>query len=169
MTGLPLAVGIAVFLAGEPRHAPLVGGGIDALWRRLRLNPALRSVLGVDLAIGLATSITASLYLFLVEKTFALAHSSTLLLCYFVAGLAGMPIWTRLSYRSDKHGTLAGRPLDDGRGRAVALPARRAGTPSAARRSLSLLALLQPRISGKAVADRFDPPLWVWRSGVGHA
>jgi glycoside/pentoside/hexuronide:cation symporter, GPH family len=111
MAGLPLAVGMAVFLAGEPRHAPPIGDGIDALWRRLRLSPALRSVLGVDLAIGLATSITASLYLFLVEETFALPHSSTLLLCYFAAGLAGMPIWTRLSYRFGKHRTLAGAAL----------------------------------------------------------
>jgi glycoside/pentoside/hexuronide:cation symporter, GPH family len=109
--GLPLAVGAGVVLAGEPHHSPPADGGIRSLWRRFRASRALRSVLVVDLALGLATSITAALYLFLVEKTFALPHSSTLLLCYFAAGLVGVPIWARLSYRFGKHRTLAGATL----------------------------------------------------------
>jgi glycoside/pentoside/hexuronide:cation symporter, GPH family len=102
---------MAVILTGEPRHAPPADSGLSRAWRQIRGSRALRSVLGVDLAIGLATSVTATLYLFLVENTFRLAHSSTLLLFYFVAGLTGAPLWTRLSYRCGKHRTLAGAAL----------------------------------------------------------
>jgi glycoside/pentoside/hexuronide:cation symporter, GPH family len=109
--GLPLAIGLAVILTGEPRHAPPAAGGLSAAWQRLRQSRSLRAVLAADLAIGLATSITAALYLFLVEKTFALTHSSTLLLVYFVTGLAGAPGWASLSYRLGKHRTLAGAAL----------------------------------------------------------
>jgi glycoside/pentoside/hexuronide:cation symporter, GPH family len=59
----------------------------------------------------LATSITAALYLFLVEQTLGLKHPSTLLLFYFVAGLLGAPIWIRFSYRFGKHRTLAAAAL----------------------------------------------------------
>ena len=111
MAGLPLAVGLAVALTGEPRHAPPQDFGIRASWQWLRKSPVLRSVLAADLTIGLATSITAALYIFLVEKTFALRHSSTLLLLYFVAALAGAPVWTRLSFSFGKHRTLAGAAL----------------------------------------------------------
>jgi glycoside/pentoside/hexuronide:cation symporter, GPH family len=111
IAGLPSAVGLAVTLTGEPRHAPPGDFGIRASWQWLRKSRVLRSVLAADLTIGLATSITAALYLFLIDKTFALKHSSTLLLCYFVAALAGAPVWTRLSYRFGKHRTLAGAAL----------------------------------------------------------
>jgi Na+/melibiose symporter-like transporter len=111
IAGLPLAVGLAVVLVGEPRHAPAASLGIGPTLQWLLKSGILRSVLAADLAIGLATSITAALYLFLVEKVFALEHSSTLLLFYFVAALAGAPIWTWLSFRFGKHHTLAGAAL----------------------------------------------------------
>jgi len=106
IAALPAAVALAVTLAGEPRHAAPRDGGLVAAWQRLRDSRALRAVLATDLAFGLATSITAALYLFLAEKTFGLKHSSTLLLSYFVAALAGAPLWTRLSYAFGKHRTL---------------------------------------------------------------
>jgi len=111
MAALPLAIGLAVTLAGEPRHAPPGDFGARAAWEWLRRSRVLRAVLAADLAIGLATSITAALYIFLVEGTFALKQSSTLLLCYFVAGLVGAPVWTRLSYSFGKHRTLAAAAL----------------------------------------------------------
>jgi glycoside/pentoside/hexuronide:cation symporter, GPH family len=111
MAVLPLAIGIAVTLAGEPRRAPSGDLSVRAAWVWLRRSRELRAVLAADLAIGLATSVTAALYIFLVEGTFALKHSSTLLLFYFVAGLAGAPVWTRLSYSFGKHRTLAGAAL----------------------------------------------------------
>jgi glycoside/pentoside/hexuronide:cation symporter, GPH family len=111
IAGLPLCVATALTLVGEPRHPPAGEGGIGTVLRRLRRSGALRSVLAADLAIGLATSITAALYLFVTEETFGLKHSSTLQLCYFAAGLAGAPMWTRLSYRWGKHRTLAGAAL----------------------------------------------------------
>jgi Na+/melibiose symporter-like transporter/quercetin dioxygenase-like cupin family protein len=109
--GLPLAVGPAVVLTGEPRNPPPGGAGLRASWRWLLRSRTLQTVLGADLAIGLATSITAALYLFVVEKTFGLKNSSTLLLCYFIAALAGAPVWTWLSYRFGKHRTLAAGAL----------------------------------------------------------
>ena len=111
IAGLPLAVGLAVTLTGEPRHAPPGDFGIRTSWRWLRKSRALRSVLAADLTMGLATSITAALYIFLVEKTFALRNSSTLLLFYFGAALVGAPVWARLSYNLGKHLTLAGSAL----------------------------------------------------------
>lgn len=114
IVGLPLAVGPAVLLAGEPRNAPPTDAGIRASWRWLFRSATLRTVLAVDLANGLATSITAALYLFVVERTFGLKDSSTLLLCYFIAALAGAPVWTRLSYAFGKHRTLAAGALSGG-------------------------------------------------------
>lgn len=111
MAALPLAIGLAVTLAGERRHAPPDDFGMRAAWAWLRGSRVLRAVLAADLAIGLATSVCAALYVFLVEGTFALKHSSTLLLSYFVAGLVGAPMWTRLSYSFGKHRTLAGAVL----------------------------------------------------------
>ncbi|MBV8337460.1 MAG: MFS transporter [Alphaproteobacteria bacterium] len=111
IAALPLAVGSAVALTGEPRHAPAGDLGFLAAGRWLRKSGVLRRVLCADLTIGLATSITAALYVFLAERTFALKHSSTLLLFYFIAGLAGAPVWTWLSYNFGKHRTLAGAAL----------------------------------------------------------
>jgi glycoside/pentoside/hexuronide:cation symporter, GPH family len=136
---LPLCVGAAVTLTGERRHLPAGDGGIGLLMRRLRASSALRSVLGADLAIGLATSITAALYLFVVDETFALRHSSTLLLCYFAAGLAGAPIWTRLSYRFGKHRTLAGAALSGAATLPLFLAVARDGTGGTAAFVLTLL------------------------------
>ncbi len=111
IAALPLAIGLAVSLAGEPRHPPPSGFGARAAWAWLRCSRILRAVLAADLAIGLATSIPAALYVFLVEGTLELKQSSTLLLCYFVAGLVGAPVWIRLSYSFGKHRTLAGAAL----------------------------------------------------------
>lgn len=111
IAGLPLAVGLAVSLTGEPRHPPPGDFGIRTSWRWLRKSRALRSVLAADLTMGLATSITAALNIFVVEKTFAIRNSSTLLLFYFGSALVAAPVSARLSYNLGKHRTLAGSAL----------------------------------------------------------
>lgn len=104
---LPLTVGIAVTSVGERDVAPHHNIDIKSAWKLLVSNRPLQRILLTDLLFGTATSVTASLYIVLVEHVFHLQQSSTLLLIYFIAGLAGIPLWIRLSYKFGKHKALA--------------------------------------------------------------
>jgi Na+/melibiose symporter-like transporter len=63
-----------------------------------------RALLGVFALNALAPSITATVFLFFVADRLRLAEQAPLLLAvYFVAGAAGMPLWTRLARRFSLH------------------------------------------------------------------
>jgi Na+/melibiose symporter-like transporter len=105
---LPITVGLAVSLVGERDVPPQHDLDVAGAWRLLAKNGPMKRILLVDLLFGTATSVTASLYVILIDKVFHLPGSSnTLLLVYFVAGLIGIPLWIQLSYRLGKHRTLA--------------------------------------------------------------
>lgn len=78
-------------------------------WIALFRLDLVRRVMLVDLVLGLGFGMQASLFLFYFEaaKGIVPATANLLLLVYFLAGLAGGPIWTALAKRIDKHRALA--------------------------------------------------------------
>lgn len=109
---LPITLLIACF--GVPEHDRPVHSEIDwkSAWRLVWANGPMKRVLFADLILGIAVSITASLYIVMIAHTFQLPNqSSGLLLIYFVSGLVGVPFWIWLSHKVGKHQTLAGACL----------------------------------------------------------
>ena len=71
-------------------------------------NQPLRRVLIADISIAFAIGVAGSTYIFLATWVFNQAqYASLILLSYFLAGLASMPIWMALAYRVSKHAALA--------------------------------------------------------------
>ncbi len=106
---LPLAIGFAARTVGEPilTSAPKPSG-LGVYFGLLR-SVEVRRILVVDLAMGLAPGITSALFFFFFEqvKGISKGQAGILLLCYFLAGLAGAPVWNALSKTLGKHKTLA--------------------------------------------------------------
>ncbi len=105
---LPLTVGLAVWKVPElpARQEPSLGwlGAMKLVVR----NRLMRRVLLADVLVGVGPGMTGSLYIFFVTHVLELGdRSSLILLLYFIAGFAGIPIWLRVSYRLGKHRTLA--------------------------------------------------------------
>jgi len=105
---LPVAVALALWRVPERKvpDQPVIG------WKRATAliwkNVFMRRVLLADVLVGLGFGIATALYLFFVGHVLKLPkHASALLLVYFVAGIVGIPVWMRLSYRFGKHRTLA--------------------------------------------------------------
>lgn len=94
-----------------PDNVPATRGttmDMKAVFRAISTNSALRRCLVADFSCALATGITGSTYIFLAVWVFEVPnHASLILLVYFMAGLAIVPLWMRLSYRYGKHNTLA--------------------------------------------------------------
>jgi GPH family glycoside/pentoside/hexuronide:cation symporter len=78
-------------------------------WLALARLDAVRRVMAVDLVLGLSLGMQASLFLFYFSAVKDMSESAAklLLLIYFLAALAGSPIWTMLARRIDKHRALA--------------------------------------------------------------
>lgn len=77
---------------------PLFAGVADAL-----RDPAFRRLLAVFVANGIAAAIPATLVLFFIADVLrAEGSQGWLLAIYFVAGAAGLPMWTHLSARAGK-------------------------------------------------------------------
>ena len=109
LIGLPLTVALMVFTLKEPT-AEAKGGAFSprAAWRLLKESAALRRLLTADVMLGLAPGVTGALFVFFVGAFVGLPElSNILLLVYFLAGLLGVPVWMRLSYRFGKSQTLA--------------------------------------------------------------
>lgn len=106
---LPLTLALAIALVPEPQiiSAPERAGFREYLG--LLKLPTVRRLLGADLATGMGPAITGALFFFYFErvKGFPKAEAELLLLIYFVGGLLGAPIWTRLAYVIGKHKALA--------------------------------------------------------------
>ena len=106
---LPFAIGIAARTVGEPiLTTPPKPSGISEYLGLLR-SSYVRQILIVDLAMGLAPGITSALFFFFFEQVKGLGkgEAGILLLCYFMAGLAGAPVWNAISKKIGKHKTLA--------------------------------------------------------------
>jgi glycoside/pentoside/hexuronide:cation symporter, GPH family len=68
-------------------------------------NRYLKTVLLLELLIGMGITVTASLYLFVAESVFGLsdAQASLLLVVFFLSSVLGLPFWMRLASRTEKH------------------------------------------------------------------
>jgi GPH family glycoside/pentoside/hexuronide:cation symporter len=105
----PLAVLLAVSTVGEPTAPPRHGKTGLKQYLSLLGRPSVRRLLIADLLMGLAPGIAGTLFLFYFErmKGFDKTQSGILLLIYFIAALAGAPIWPMLAKRIGKHRSLA--------------------------------------------------------------
>ncbi len=105
----PLAVLLAVTTVGEPVAPPRRGKTGLKQYVNLLSRPSVRRLLIADLLMGLAPGIAGTLFLFFFErmKNFDKTQSGVLLLIYFIAALAGAPLWPMLAKRIGKHRALA--------------------------------------------------------------
>ncbi|PHY22649.1 MFS transporter [Caulobacter sp. BP25] len=105
----PLAVLLAVTTVGEPAAPARHGKTGLKQYVGLLARPSVRRLLIADLLMGLAPGIAGTLFLFFFErmKGFDKTQSGILLLIYFIAALAGAPLWPMLAKRIGKHRALA--------------------------------------------------------------
>jgi Na+/melibiose symporter-like transporter len=99
-----VAACLAVTLAAPaaPRARPTETSLAAALAHAMR-DPAFRRLLTVFVANGIAAAIPATLVLFFIADVLrAEGSQGWLLAVYFIAGAAGLPLWTRLSARFGK-------------------------------------------------------------------
>jgi len=106
---LPVTVGLAVTVAPEYPHRRNVQldwrQGLDILLR----NAHMRRVLATDLAVGIPGGVMGSLYVFFVMDVISAPQWLTvILLGFFAAGLFGVPLTVRLSYKVGKHNAIVG-------------------------------------------------------------
>ncbi len=111
---LPITVLLAVWLVPERTHTGTTAAPIK--WQvaisELRYNKPLQRILLIDLLGGLSTGVVTSLYLFLVSDYLLLeSHAEWMLLVYFGSGIAFVPLILKLSYKYEKHRTLAGTAI----------------------------------------------------------
>ncbi len=76
-------------------------------------TPSIARLMLTDLLMGWAPGITGALFLFYFDQAKGVpeTQANLLLLIYFVAGLLGAPIWSRLARRIGKHRALAANCL----------------------------------------------------------
>jgi Na+/melibiose symporter-like transporter len=107
---LPLTIGLAAKVVGEPLGVPRPTHQAFSLKAYFNLfrSDSVRRIMLADLALGLAPGITGALFFFFFEQVKGLGKTEAglLLLVYFLAGLAGAPLWSWLSHRLGKHRTL---------------------------------------------------------------
>ncbi|HEX2559921.1 MFS transporter [Phenylobacterium sp.] len=106
---MPLTVGLAVATVPEQivTHAPHKAGLREYL--ALIRRPSVFKLLLADLFVGTGPAITGGLFFFYFERVKGFDHAAagTLLLVYFIGGLIGAPIWTRMAFKTGKHRALA--------------------------------------------------------------
>jgi Na+/melibiose symporter-like transporter len=107
----PLLLALLVLVPeGDPGdRSPLeLRRGLVIAWR----NRPFRRLLGAYFLNGIANGLPATLFLIFVADRLQRADSGgPLLLLYFVAGIAAIPFWLKLSYRIGKHRAWAGAML----------------------------------------------------------
>lgn len=104
---LPLTTLAAVFLARETRHPPQPHMGVKETFQTLLHNKACRRVLLPDLLLGVAQGVSGGLFLWYFQFVLGFERESqTLLAIYFIAGLAGVPIWWIAARKFGKHRAL---------------------------------------------------------------
>ena len=106
---LPLTIALASWRVGEPAH---LGNGRKVELRdylSLIRNRSVQRLMLTDLLMGWAPGITGALFLFYFDqiKRVPETQANILLLAYFVAGLAGAPLWSWLAKGIGKHRALA--------------------------------------------------------------
>ncbi len=114
---LLLAFAVAALLLGAPAwqgaaRRPAPAGDAAATFRFAAIAPAVRRLWLPYLINALAVAIPATLALFFIRDQIAKPEwTGAFLAAYFLAGAAGMPVWTRLAARYGPAQTWAGAML----------------------------------------------------------
>ncbi len=88
----------------EPTRRTATHAGLGAALRMAARNAPFRRLLGAWLLNGIANGLPAALFLLLVAHVLLAPDAAgPLLLLYFLAGIAGLPLWTWLAARRGKH------------------------------------------------------------------
>jgi Na+/melibiose symporter-like transporter len=119
---LPLTVAWAAAKTPEPVVSERSSLSLAEVWR-LASRPAVARILWADLALGMAPGITGALFLFFFGQArgYPTSQANLLLLVYFVAGLVGAPLWSRLAKALGKHKALTAASLFGAIAQAAAL------------------------------------------------
>lgn len=106
---LPLTVWTALTFVREPYRPPQPHLSLRDTLRTLFANKLALRVLLPDLLLGVAQGASGGLFLFYFQFVLRFeSEAQTLLAIYFIAGLAGVPIWWWLARRYGKHISLQG-------------------------------------------------------------
>lgn len=101
---LPLTAGLAVTLVPEPVEHSKRRVGLTEGLRFLRSNKVFLRLLISFFVNGLANGLPATLFLLFVGQVLQAPEAQgALLFTYFLCGIAGVPIWLKLSDRIGKH------------------------------------------------------------------
>ncbi|HUD53470.1 MFS transporter, partial [Parvibaculum sp.] len=109
---LPVTVFFAVTMMGERKQRHQAHLPMSEAWKALVSNTALRRVVIADLASGFSGSALGAMFIY--EATYVWGvgtYSNQLLLLYFFAGVAFVPVALKLSYRFGKHRTMIAASL----------------------------------------------------------
>jgi Na+/melibiose symporter-like transporter len=106
---LPLTTWLALQFVHEPHRPPQPHLSLRETLRTLFANKLALRVLLPDLLLGVAQGASGGLFLFYFQFVLRFeSEAQTLLAIYFIAGLAGVPIWWWLAQRYGKHISLQG-------------------------------------------------------------
>jgi Na+/melibiose symporter-like transporter len=95
---------LLVSVPEPPAAAPAPGFDARAGWRLLAANAPFRRLIAAWLANGIANGLPSTLFLIFVGQVLGLPDQAGLfLLAYFVAGIAGIPLWLAIARRIGKH------------------------------------------------------------------
>lgn len=109
---LPVTTVIAVALVPEAKRPPQPHMTLEQTLRTLLENRSALRVLLPDFLLGVAQGVSGGLFLFYFQFVLGFERESqTLLAIYFIAGLAGVPIWWFAARRWGKHRALQGALL----------------------------------------------------------
>ena len=106
---LPATIALACWKVGEPTEVVAPPRAHLSDYLALLKNHSIARLMLTDLLMGWAPGITGALFLFYFEQVKGVAEAQTniLLLVYFVAAMAGAPVWSWLATKVGKHKALA--------------------------------------------------------------
>lgn len=103
---LPVTVLLAVLFVPDP--APKTDEKpMQFSWDAIKVafrNPNMMRVLMVEILVGIAIAGTGGTFLFAAQWGFGvIGYAPIILMVFFIAGFGAMPLWVRLSERTEKH------------------------------------------------------------------
>lgn len=104
---LPITTLLTVTMVREEQHPPQPHFGFRDTFKTLLENKMCRRVLLPDLFLGMAQGVSGGLFLWYFQFVLGFEREAqTLLAIYFIAGLAGVPIWWIAARKLGKHRAL---------------------------------------------------------------
>lgn len=106
MIVLPTTVALAVLFVPDPPPAK-DAQKMEFSWDAIKVafkNPNMVRILMVEVLVGIAIAGTGGTFLFAAQWGFGVtALAPVILMAFFIAGFAAMPVWIALSKRTEKH------------------------------------------------------------------